>query len=686
MRSMMLLLLIACAAVCQSAKTPLSVEQMMTLRTVVQAEVSPDGTQVAAVLMVPRGLAEGDGGAYRHLLLVPAAGGEPKVLVGGTAAVAAPVWAADGKSVFVLGRLPQDKAVRVWRIALDGTEPKAVSPEGMSPSAFAVSPDGGKLALVATPADSAAEKALAAGGYNQVVYEESAKCAEGLMVDMGTGAVNAANIPGCVYETAWSGDGASIWCTVARTPTVDDSYMEKDLWRVDVATGEKTCVVNVPGKFGVFSVSPDGALVAFTAGQDRNDPSTSGLYVVGRDGGTPSMVTPKDFNGQVDALAWKDATTVLACTSFGMDRAILAIPLKGGEWTPLLPSGRVQPTALSIAANGTVLASVASTAQHPAEVFVQQLTATGAAEPKRLTDSNAALANVAMGAQIAVEWKARDGLSIQGTVILPVGYVEGTRYPLLVVAHGGPESHYSNGWLTRYSDPGQVGAAQGFVCFYPNYRGSTGRGSAFSRMDQSDNGGKEFDDILDGIDFMVAKGWADAERVGITGGSYGGYFTGWGATRHTKRFKAGVMFVGISNNLSKMGTTDIPNEMLDVHWLKTPWEHRDLYLERSPITYARDSQTPLLIMHGKDDPRVSYTQSLELYRWMKVKGTNPVRLVLYPGEGHGNRRRSSQYDYALRMMEWFHVYLNGANEGKMPPLNPTYAELPPAAPAPTPAK
>ncbi|MSR74325.1 MAG: S9 family peptidase [Planctomycetes bacterium] len=678
MRSMMLLLVLSVMACAQTPKVPMSVEQVLTLRSVVQAEVSPDGTQVAVVLMVPRSLVESDGGAWRNLLLVPSAGGEAKVLVGGAAAVAAPVWSVDGKAVYVLGRMPQEKSVRVWRIAVDGTETKAVSPEGMLPSAFALSPDGGKMALVVTPAESADEKALVASGYNQIVYEENAKCAEGVMVDLGTGAVTAANIVGCVYETAWSPDGKSIWCTVARTPTVDDSYMEKDLWRVDIDFGEKFCVANVPGKFGVFSVSPDGALVAYTAGQDRNDPSTSGLYIVDRAGGTALMLTQKDFNGQVDALCWKDAGTLLACTSFGLDRAILSISVKDGAWGTQSPSGSLQATAISLSANGRVLVSVASSATHPPEAFVQQVGAGADATPKRITDSNASLANTEFGSQIAVEWKARDGLLIQGIVILPVGHIAGQRHPLLVVAHGGPESHYSNAWLTRYSDPGQVGAAQGYVCFYPNYRGSTGRGSAFSRMDQSDNGGKEFDDILDGIDFLVQQGWVDAEHVGITGGSYGGYFTGWGATRHTKRFKAGVMFVGISNNLSKMGTTDIPNEMLDVHWLKTPWEHRELYLERSPITYARDSQTPLLIMHGKDDPRVSYTQSLELYRWMKVKGTNPVRLVLYPGEGHGNRRRSSQYDYALRMMEWFNVFLKGANEGKTPPMQPTYGELPPA--------
>lgn len=685
MRCLMMLAVLCSMLFAQAQRAPMSIETMMGLKTVIQAAVAPDGSKVAVVTLAPRDLNAGDGTAFRRLSIVPATGGAAQELVGGECAVLAPVWSADGSAVAVLGRMPGSKAVRVWRCGLDGSAPVAMSPEGVTPSAFALSADWKTLALVATPAAPAAETALSAQGYNQLVYEESLKCAELLLVDVASAAVRRAEIPGCTYELAF-GDLATVWCTAARTATVDDSYMEKDLWRVNVADGTAALAANVPGKFGVFAVSPDGERVAFTAGVDRNDPSNSGLFHIARAGGTPSQLTPADFAGEVGALVWRDNDTLLAATSFGLDRALIAINVKGGAWTTAIASGVLQGTTISASANGAVVAQVSSSAVHPGEVFVQDLapegTASGAA--RRITNTNPQLESMEFGAQESFEWKARDGLTVQGVVIKPTGFKDGVRYPLIIVAHGGPESHYSNGWLTRYADPGQVGAAQGYVCFYPNYRGSTGRGSAFSRMDQSDNGGKEFDDILDGIDALAARGFVDGERVGITGGSYGGYFTAWGATKHTKRFKAGVMFVGISNNLSKMGTTDIPNEMLDVHWLKSPWQHRDLYLERSPITFARDSETPLLIMHGKDDPRVSPTQSLELYRWMKVKGTNPVRLVLYPGEGHGNTRRSSQYDYALRMMEWFNTWLAESGSRKMPPMNPAYGVLPPVAP--TPAK
>jgi dipeptidyl aminopeptidase/acylaminoacyl peptidase len=161
-------------------------------------------------------------------------------------------------------------------------------------------------------------------------------------------------------------------------------------------------------------------------------------------------------------------------------------------------------------------------------------------------------------------------------------------------------------------------------------------------------------------------GLVDPKRVGITGGSYGGYATAWGATKLTDRFAAGVMFVGISNKMSKVGTTDIPDEEFYVHALKRVYDDVPFFLERSPISYVKQAETPLLILHGEDDPRVSVTQSKELYRALKILGQTPVRLVMYPGEGHGNRKAAAQYDYMLRAIRWMEHYLKGEGGGPPP--------------------
>jgi dipeptidyl aminopeptidase/acylaminoacyl peptidase len=260
---------------------------------------------------------------------------------------------------------------------------------------------------------------------------------------------------------------------------------------------------------------------------------------------------------------------------------------------------------------------------------------------------------------------------LEGVLIRPLDEEKGRRYPLILAVHGGPEAHQSNGWLTRYSYPGQVAAARGFAVFYPNYRGSTGRGVAFSKMGQGDYGGKEFDDLVDAIDHFVETGLVDRAKVGITGGSYGGFASAWAATKLTKHFAASVMFVGISDQISKMGTTDIPNEMNLVHSRQWPWEDWDWFRERSPIYYAEQARTPILILHGKNDPRVHPSQSMELYRYLKTIGKTPVRLVFYPGEGHGNRKSAARLDYNLRLMRWMEHYLQGSG-GDPPPQRLAY--------------
>jgi dipeptidyl aminopeptidase/acylaminoacyl peptidase len=302
----------------------------------------------------------------------------------------------------------------------------------------------------------------------------------------------------------------------------------------------------------------------------------------------------------------------------------------------------------------------------------------GESGPRRLTDSNPALAGRSFARQEPVTHAARDGLRLEGVLIHPLERAEGQRVPLILNVHGGPEAHVSNGWLTGYNNPGQVAAARGFAVFQPNYRGSTGRGVAFSKLGQGDAAGKEFDDLVDAVDHLIASGLVDTAKVGVTGGSYGGYATGWCATRFSERFAAGVMMVGISDKISKVGTTDIPEEEFNVHALKRPWDDWQGQLERSPIFHADKSRTPLLILHGKDDPRVNPGQSRELYRHLKLRGQAPVRLVLYPGEGHGNRKAAARLDYALRSLQWFEHYLMGPG-GAMPHHEIEYSPAPEVA-------
>ncbi|MDX1361674.1 MAG: S9 family peptidase, partial [Pseudoalteromonas tetraodonis] len=335
----------------------------------------------------------------------------------------------------------------------------------------------------------------------------------------------------------------------------------------------------------------------------------------------------------------------------GTQSFVASIKTGSNKYKKLVKEGKFIASQLSVSDSDKTLALRGNTAKHPNEVFIVRSN-----KATRLTDSNSWLNDKRFAKQETITLKARDGVELDGVLVYPLNYEKGTRYPLIMSVHGGPESHDKDGWVTNYSRPGQMGAARGYAVFYPNYRGSTGKGVDYSKLGQNDYAGKEFDDLVDFKNHLVDMGLVDTKRVGITGGSYGGYASAWGATKLTKHFAASVMFVGVTNQLSKFGTTDISNEMNLVHARSYPWDKWQWYLERSPIYWAGQSETPLLIMHGKDDPRVHPAQSMELYRYMKVQGKD-VRLVYYPGEGHGNRKVAAQYDYSLRLMRWMDNYL-----------------------------
>jgi dipeptidyl aminopeptidase/acylaminoacyl peptidase len=525
---------------------------------------------------------------------------------------------------------------------------------------YAWSPSGEQIAFIAAEPEADDEAVLP---YQPEVYEEETPDRRLWIADPSSGEARLVDtLEGTVYDLAWSPGGEDIAVAVAPTPLVDDFYMQQRIRVLDAATGAVEARIENPGKLGAIAWSPSGEHLAFVSAADINDPAAGRLMVADVATGEFEDVLP-GYEGHVDYLVWEDEDTIRYSAGRGVESVLERVDRTGGAPEMLVPEGLAVFGSFSMSADGDVVAFSAASPQHPAELFVMT-----DGEPERVTERNAWLADRRLAPQEVIEFEARDGLVLQGMLIRPLDYEEGERVPLIMVVHGGPEAHYSNTWLTAYSLLGQMAAAKGYAVFYPNYRGSTGRGVEFSKTSQAEPAGAEFDDLVDGVDHLVAMGLVDADRVGVTGGSYGGYATGWLATRYTEHFAAGVMFVGISNKVSKVGTTDIPNEEFLVHARKRPWDNWQFFLERSPIYYADDTETPLLIMHGAEDPRVHPTQSMELYRHLKLRSDAPVRLVFYPGEGHGNRNATARFDYTLRAMRWFDHYLMGPG-GAPPPID-----------------
>jgi dipeptidyl aminopeptidase/acylaminoacyl peptidase len=440
---------------------------------------------------------------------------------------------------------------------------------------------------------------------------------------------------------------------VSEKNRTDDSYMFKWL-RVLPVDGEGRDLVPIVGKLGDVRWSPDGTSVAWLGGVDESDPYQGSLFVVPAAGGTPRNLTgEREETGR--SLSWMPDARIALTAVTGTATGTWLVDPASGDRTAAVAPGDVSFTDARWAADGGRVAFAGSTASHPPEVFV----AIPGMAPERLTESNPQLDGLSRGTQEAIRYEARDGLEIEGIVIRPPAFEAGVRHPLIVVAHGGPESQFLDAWNNSYSRPGHALAERGYVVFFPNYRGSTGRGVAFSRADHQDLGGKEFTDVLDGIEHLAKKGWIDPDRVGITGGSYGGYFTALGVTRYSEHFAAGVNLFGITSWESFLGQSDIPVENAMVHWDLWCYEHAELCRNASAIGHVDKADTPTLILQGAEDLRVPKPQSDELYaalRWKKV----PVEYVVYPREAHGFRERAHRLDALTRLLGWMERYVKPA--------------------------
>ena len=665
-------LLIAASTATIAQARPMTAEDVAKLESLGSMAIAPDGSRVAFTTASLPDITDGEeNGTTAQQLKLAAGPDDARVFLPEDMRVGGVQFSPDGSMISFLWTKGEGKRA-VWGIPVDGGSHRLLAKlDDAAVRSYHWNADGSAIYMLVGPAEDKARKAESKAGFNAVVYEEEArlnrmfKAAVGDTADSEPAEIS---VPGYVSSFDIAPDDSFAAVLSAPTPNVDDSLTSQRVNIVNFASGAVT-VVETPGKLGDVEISPDGQQISMIAGIDVNDPAATTLHLVDAATGTYTALNQGAAEAAVDA-EWLPTGQLAAIIHKGVSSHIRLYNADGsaaGE----RPATGLALSALDIA--GSKMVVRASSASHPSELFSYDVTSNSFT---RWTSHNPWLAEIDLGEQRPFTYTARDGQQVEGVLIEPVGGAPRGGAPLILDVHGGPEAHESNGWVTNYGGPGQVAAGAGYAVFLPNYRGSTGYGTAFSKQHQGDYAGKEFNDLVDAKRALVAEGIADPDRTGITGGSYGGYATGWGSTALSEEFAAGVMFVGISNQISKFGTTDIPQEMFNVHSLKWPWQDWQGMLEVSPIYHVEKAETPLLILHGAEDTRVAPSQSYELYRNIKVrKPDTPLRLVLYPGEGHGNRKAAARYDYNLRMMRWFDTYLKtGDRKAALPASRPVLAE------------
>ena len=652
---------------------PMTPEDVAKLESVGAIAISPDGSRIAFTTGSLPDVTEGeDNGSFTSELSIATAPNVAREFLPEDISPGDVAFSPDGRMVtFTWSKDDEDTAV--WGVPVDGgTYRKLAAVEDTGVRDYRFSPDGRTIYMLVGPGEDEQRAAQRKGGFTSQVYEEEFRPARmfaaSVMMD-GTIDEEPREIalPGYVSGFDVSKDGALGIIETAPTPLVDDSYTKMRVNIVDLATGNVTAVVETPGKIGDVEISPDGSQLSLIAGVDMNDPAATTLHLVDTATGSYRALNEGAAEAAVDA-EWLSDGRLASIIHVGVQSRLRIYNADGSVAEEMDPGELIL---TRVEAGGERVAFAANAPQHPTELFVWN---NGTFQ--RWTEHNDWLAEIDFGEQRAYTYTATDGQEIEGVLIEPVGGAPAGGAPTIMNIHGGPEAHESNGWQTAYSKPGHVAAGQGYAVFLPNYRGSTGYGVDFAKQHQGNYTDPEFRDIVDAKTALAADGITDPDRTGITGGSYGGYASAWGATYYSDEFAASVMFVGISDQTSKFGTTDIPYEMYNVHSRSWPWDDWQKMLEVSPIYYTDRATTPILIMHGAEDTRVHPSQSMELYRFIRVrKPETPVRLVFFPGEGHGNRMAAHRYDYNLRMMEWFDTYLKtGDRTAEMPAPRPQLAE------------
>jgi dipeptidyl aminopeptidase/acylaminoacyl peptidase len=440
----------------------------------------------------------------------------------------------------------------------------------------------------------------------------------------------------------WSADGNTLYVSAIRKPDAEFLRGDTEIFAVDVKTGNAKALTDRGGPDDAPTVSPDGKWIAYTGHDEKNfTRHLSSLYLMDISGGNKRLWVGNLASSPTD-LTWASDNSGLyfAVEEHGSTHVQFA-PITGAARK--LTSAVQALSGLSIARTG-VAASVRSTFHQPGHLVTFPLTS--AANMKTLVDVNADVLDGRKLGDVEELWfTAKDGVKAQGWLVKPVDFDPKKKYPMVLWIHGGPWSMYNVGFNWGY----QNFASKGYAVLYTNPRGSTGYGQDFVNGIQYSYPGKDYDDLMAGVDAAIAKGFIDERNLFVCGGSGGGVLTAW-IVGHTNRFAAAVSMRPVINWHSFVGTTD------GVNWYrqfeKYPWEDPMSYAVRSPLNFVGNVTTPTMLMTGEADLRTPIGQTEEFYRALKMlkKETLMVRM---PEEFHGWRRPSRQLSQQLYLQAWF---------------------------------
>lgn len=623
MRLLSLLLMVLPVA----AQVPLTVAKTLDLYTISDLRFEPQGKRLVFQVAEPvRGTV-----SATHLWIHDAAGARQLTHSGKSERSGR--WAPDGKRLAFLSN--REDGFQLYVLPLEagvpGGEAQPLAKHKGGVNSFVWSPDGKRIAYLAAPPKPEAMEKREKEQDDARVVDDPARDAQLWVLDVAAGKAKSVDLGKWrIEEMDWSAQGLF----AIATDQPHSGRWESQIVRVDVEGAKVVTIAKPVGPVGGLQVAQNGEWAAYRA-SPKDGPDAHDLWLVRLSDGTRRNLTGKTIDRPIQSAQWQADGALLVTVGDGVSSAVYRVPMEGK------PVRVATKNLVSQYTSGAgVRAWIERSATQPMELWMES----GGA-PERVTKFHESWAAVALLKPEKFVYKSFDGRMMESLVLRPAN----ANGKLVVLVHGGP----TGAWTDSFEPWGQLLAAKGFTIFYPNIRGSVGYGSEFVESNRNDWGGGDFQDLMAGVDALIAKGWAKADGLGIGGWSYGGYMAAWAITQ-TTRFKAAVAGAGLSDLASEYGTEAGP--AYDEWYFGTPYENLANFTKSSPITFIKNAKTPTLILQGESDTTDPIGQSQQLYRGLVRYGV-PTEFVLYPREGHGIREEKHRMDLVQRFVGWFEKYL-----------------------------